>query len=363
MSSVFSERATYRLSRSLFAIMLFYPFYVFAQTTPKTINLNKRINKVSHENIFRDSTYYTWCSSLVKGKDGQYHLFYSRWPRALGFGSWLTHSQIAHAVSVKPAGPYKHVGIVLEGRGDSHWDAITAHNPKIKYFNGKYYLYYISTNYGDNQLSEAVLKEVSRQGLDQPIRNALRRNQRTGVAVAGSLDGPWLRGDTPLIEPSGPITTLTVNPAVTQGRDGRFYMIVKGDKPGETRFIRNQAMAISDHPDGPYQMQPEPVIGDLDTEDVSMWYSKSDSLFYAVFHAHTHIGMIASTNGTHWEKVKDYQVIDKKIPVLDGSTIIPDRMERPFVYVENDTPLVLSLGIKKGDDAYIVFIPLDKKEK
>ncbi len=32
---------------------------------------------------FSDPDYNIWCGSAVKGDDGQYHLFYSRWPRAL----------------------------------------------------------------------------------------------------------------------------------------------------------------------------------------------------------------------------------------------------------------------------------------
>ncbi|MBT7093458.1 MAG: hypothetical protein HN936_09440, partial [Bacteroidetes bacterium] len=64
----------------------------------------------------------------------------------------------------------------------------------------------------------------------------LRPNQRTGVAVSSSLSGPWTRMEQPLIEPSGPITTLTVNPAITQGKDGKYYLVVKGDKPNEERL-------------------------------------------------------------------------------------------------------------------------------
>ena len=39
---------------------------------------------------------------------------------------------------------------------------------------------------------------------------------KTGVAVAPTINGPWTRMDQPLIEPSGPIPTLTVNPAIAR---------------------------------------------------------------------------------------------------------------------------------------------------
>lgn len=209
--------------------------------------------------------YYNWGSSIQKGKDGKYHLFYSRWKKEYKFTGWLTHSEIAHAVSDNPAGPWKYKATVLKGRGKGHWDAITAHNPKIKYFNGKYYLYYCATNMGEKEYSENDLIETAHTGYNHSNWKILRPNQRTGVAVSKSLHGPWQRMDKPLIEPSEPITTLTVNPAITKGKDGKYYLIVKGDKPNEKRFIRNQAIAISDSPTGHFEIQPKPVIDYLDT--------------------------------------------------------------------------------------------------
>lgn len=65
------------------------------------------------------------------------------------------------------------------------------------------------------------------------------------------MNGPWKRLDKPIIEPSGPITTLTDNPAIVKGEDGKYYLIVKWDNPNEERFIRHQAITISDSPIGP----------------------------------------------------------------------------------------------------------------
>jgi alpha-L-fucosidase len=43
----------------------------------------------------------------------------------------------------------------------------------------------------------------------------------------------------------------------------------------------------------------------------------------------------------------------------DGSTIEPDRLERPFMHVEEGDPRVLSLAVKKGDESYCIFIPVE----
>ncbi len=348
----------------LIVINLIFCISGFAQTHPDKLFFKDRLEKLSEENLFKTEDYYNWCSSVIKGEDGKYHLFYSRWPKKYTFLSWLTHSEVAHALADSPAGPWKYKETVLQSRGKGHWDAITVHNPKIKKFGGKYYLYYVSTNLGDKDYTEEELIETARVGYNHPNwKQYLRPNQRTGVAVANSINGPWERMDQPLIEPSGPITTLTVNPAVTRGKDGKYYLIVKGDKPNETRFIRNQAMAVSDSPAGPFVIQEKPVIDYLDTEDMSVWYDAKRDYFYGVFHAHSFIGMVSSPDGLNWKKATEYVLTPKKLEMKNGDLLVPDRLERPFVYVEDDEPQVLSLAVKKGDEAYIAFVPVKQQKR
>jgi predicted GH43/DUF377 family glycosyl hydrolase len=344
-------------------IVLFISIFpATAQEHPDDLSLRERLQPVSPENLFRTPGYYNWGSSIIRGEDGTYHLFYARWKKAYRFTGWLVLSEVAHAVSKSPAGPWKYRETVLQGRGAGHWDAYTVHNPKIKYFDGKYYLYYTSTNLGAQELSQEQLEEVARTGYSHPLWWPLRNNQRTGVAVAPSPDGPWQRTDHPLIEPSGPITTLTVNPAVTQGPDGKYYLIVKGDKPREKRFIRNQAVAVGESPAGPFVMQPQPVIDYLDTEDMSMWYDSTRKRFYGVFHARGFIGMVTSSDGIHWRKATEYVLMPKVVPLAGNDTLRPDRLERPFIYTDDGEVKVLSLAAKKGDDSFCVFIPVKENK-
>jgi len=332
------------------------------QEHPDNLFFKDRLQPVSEDNIFKTEGYYNWGASIIKGDDGKYHLFYARWKKEYSFMGWLLYSEIAHAVSKTPAGPWKYKETVLKNRGKGYPDAITAHNPKIKYFDGKYYLYYISTNLGDKEYTEQDLIETAHTGYSHPNWKILRPNQRTFVAVSNSINGPWERPDKPLVEPSGPITTLTVNPAITQGKDGKYYLIVKGDKPNEKRFIRNQAIAISDSPAGPFKIQPNPVIDYIDTEDMSMWYDSERERFYGVFHAHKFIGMVSSPDGTNWKKATEYALMQKVVPLTNGTTLKPDRLERPFVYTENGQPKVLSLAVKKGDESYTIFIPVKENK-
>lgn len=89
-----------------------------------------------------------------------------------------------------------------------------------------------------------------------------------------------------------------------------------------------------------------------------MWYDKKRDYFYGVFHAHTFIGMVSSRDGINWTKASDYELMKKSIPLKNGENIKPDRMERPFIFCENSEPKVLSLAVKKGDESFIVFVPI-----
>lgn len=331
-----------------------------ADTVSNQLTISNKIQPIQEDNIFRDLEYFNWCNSIIKGEDDKYHLIYSRWSREKSFDAWLTHSEIAHAISERPEGPYHYVNTLIKFHQTDYkkGEFITAHNPKIKYFDGKYYLYFISTKFNQDITNDELI-EIAKKGGQHKKWKILRENQRTYVATCESLNGVWNINKTPLLEPNGPIETLVVNPAITQGPDKKYYLIVKGDKPGTTRFERNQVVAVSDYPDRDFKIQPKPVIQDWDTEDVSIWYDDKTSRFYAVFHAHTYIGMMTSKNGLDWEKADDFILTKKNLKRANNqSPILPNRMERPFVYTENGQVSVLALAIKKGNDTYILTIPL-----
>lgn len=324
------------------------------------LNLAAMLRPADASLFVRDSLYYNWCNCIVRDADGMYHLFYSRWPKSIGFYAWLTHSEIAHAVAARPEGPYP-MGETVFRAEPGGWDAITAHNVKVEKFGRTYYMYYIATNAGGRTLPDDTLVDVARTGYAHPLWPVLRSHQRTGVASSRSLCGPWKRGTHPLIEPHGPIKTVTVNPSVCQGPDKRYYLIVKGDDRQASRPRLIQAVGTAKRPTGPFRLQEQPAFADIPTEDVSMWYDRRRGRFYAVFHAHggNFIGLITSEDGTHWQKARHYEVCKKEVPLASGEVMKVDRMERPFVFAEDGVPRLLSVGVKKGNDAFIVFFPLE----
>lgn len=313
-------------------------------------------DKTPRAHILVDPDWYTWGGSVIEGEEGDFHLFYSRWPKKYGFLAWLTHSEVAHAVASRVEGPYRYVETALECRGPDGWDSVTSHNPKIKKFGDRFYIYFCATR---GPYSEEDLIETARVGYSHANWKVLRNNQRTGVAAADSLSGPWRRSAGPIVQPAGPITTITVNPAVTRGPDGLFYMIVKGDKPQEKRFIRNQALALAERPTGPFEIQPDPVVDTFDSEDCSIWYDRAHRRFYAVYHARKQIGLLTSADGRTWRAARHHPIMTKEIVFDDGSVFKPDRLERPFVFTDREGQAqMLFLAARSGNESVNLALPI-----
>lgn len=303
--------------------------------------------------------WYTWCPSVIRDDSGRYQLFHSRWPKSKGWHSWLTHSEIHRAVSDKPEGPYTPLGVVLPAIGEGRGRWFNAHNPKIERYDGACWLYFIQT--WVDGASESLRTEIAKAGGRHPLwLGAVRPNQRTFVARADSLDGPWSVRPDPIVEPAKTIVRLTVNPAVCPRPDGGYLMIVKGDKPGTTQFIRNQAVALAPRPDGPWVVQEKPAIDYLDTEDVSVWHDARRGRYYAVFHTgEGFIGLITSEDGLSWAKAAQFELTRKVIRFDDGSAFKPTMMERPYVLRDDKgEPSHLLVGVGHARGTSVVILPL-----
>ena len=312
-----------------------------------------------------------WGGSLVKGDDGLYHMFYSRWPKKLAW-SWVTDSEIAHAVSKSPYGPFEHREITLPRRGKDHWDGWCTHNPTIHKVNGKYYLYYMG-NTGDGEVMGKPGKEL----LNWQHRN----NQRIGVAVADSPDGPWKRFDKPLVDvsPDDRIndSLMTSNPSACTRPDGGMLFVYKGvgqeyPLPGGGPVVH--CIATSDSPTGPLKKHDKPtflVPGErFPAEDPYIWHqdgkyraivkrmdtSKPGKREFSLVH-------YDSVDGLEWQKGKHFHVSDLKINWEDGSVQDVTHLERPQVYLENGIPVTLLCAADTTDEngvrhSFNVQIPL-----
>ena len=92
--------------------------------------------------------YWVWDPSVIKGDDGRYHLFASRWPKDITFHpGWMTNSEVIRAVADAPEGPYEFKEVVLPARGVEYWDGRSTHNPTIRKHGDTYMLFYMGSTH------------------------------------------------------------------------------------------------------------------------------------------------------------------------------------------------------------------------
>jgi hypothetical protein len=344
-----------------------------AISTAQDLDLGSRVQPLPAANRFAERDFFVWCGAPVKGPDGKYHLFYSRWPVRVGFApGWAIHSEIAYAVSDNPAGPYQHVNVALPPRGINpatgrkFWDADVTHNSNAFFHNGKYYLYYMG-NHGD--------------GKSYPMH---RNNQRIGVAIAENPAGPWKRPDQPIVDITDDRKSFdslcVTNPAACMRPDGGVVLVYKA-----VQYIKGREMggnvrygaALADQPEGPYIKTPgnifeaeKPGKHWMVAEDPFIWHSKKyGNRYYAVTRdvvgtftgSSGGICLFQSDDGLLWKPASHPKVIEKSYLLANG-TRSTTPIERPSLLIEGDEPTFLfgaADGYKKnGRISTNVQIPL-----
>jgi hypothetical protein len=344
--------------------------------SPSTDDLDifSMIRPIPATNIFIDSVYNIWCGSVIKGKNGKYYMFYSRWPRKKGHYAWVNESEVALAVSEKPGGPYKHVKTILKARGNRYWDGACTHNPYAIAYKGKYYLYYMGTT-GSSKLREPA-------SMADPNWWEYRNNQRIGVAVADDPEGKWVRYDRPVLDvstDSAAFDALMVsNPAVTANDKGRILLIYKCVaknatlRGGQVRF----GAAFSDSPMGPFRKNTETVFDFKDqlaekshmlAEDPFIWFSQGK--YFAIVRdvvdyfnkGKSTLALLSSPDGLHWQPARHPAVAPYGLQFADGS-VSKDQIERPWLLLENGKPIILfgAMGINKREHSMNIAVPLQK---
>ena len=109
---------------SLVLTMTGFNFSTKAQTSDNkniiSLDFTKLIPENPEKHIFSMEGYNVWCNGVVKGDDGKYHMYFSRWPKSRGHEAWATHSEVAHAVSDNLFGPYHYSDVCLPARGNQY---------------------------------------------------------------------------------------------------------------------------------------------------------------------------------------------------------------------------------------------------
>ena len=289
--------------------------------------------------------YWVWGSSVIKGNDGKYHMFVSRFPKSLPFHpGWMVASEIVHAISDTPEGPYKFSDIALPARGAQYWDGRSTHNPRILEYQNKYYLIYMGSTH---PFANPTYDQLT---LDSPWCTVGRSNKRIGLAIADSPYGPWKRFDEPILKtkPNTFYGFLVSNPSPIIQEDGSVMMIFKGRTyVGDDKFSDMAlGMAYAPSIEGPYTVlnNGQPIFqvdGQGEAEDPFLW--KDSRGYHAIFKDHVAKftgekggGVMAhSPNGIQWTTDKDPKAYSRTVEWEDGKVEMQGQLERPFLLFEN----------------------------
>lgn len=338
-----------------------------AAPAPRELDLSSKLSPAPETARFVDPHFYIWGASVVRGDDRRYHMYYSRWPRSLGHNAWVTHSEIAHAVSDAPTGPFRHVSVALPARGKGFWDGLTTHNPTILRIGARYYLYYMG-NTGDGKAMDT-------------LNWTHRNNQRIGVAVAESPDGPWQRFDQPVLnvssDPEAADSLLVSNPTVARRPDGGVLLIYKAvgrKRPLPFGGPVVHLTATADSPTGPFTKQNKPIFLapgiDFPAEDPFAWYDHAARRYYAVVKdndghftkAGKSLALWESSDGFEWKLAPHALVSRIEINWAAAGAQKLHSLERPqLLFAPDGRPLALLAAVdedSKREHSYNVQIPL-----
>ncbi len=329
------------------------------QVTNKDIAFVDRILSAPKNGGYQDSAYWVWGSSVIKGEDGRYHMFASRWPRNVNFGNWVTSSEVVHAVADTPVGPYKTVDVALPARGKEYWDGMCTHNPRIVKYKDQYLLYYFGTTY---DFEKPTPKDPKVSG-----GNWVKawRNKRIGVAISNSINGPWKRLDKPVIEPRKGHwdASITSNPSpVVNNKTGEILLMYKSSADtSNAPLLLGVSKAYK--PEGPYErLSEKPILmfetdanEHIDLEDPYVWWNGEK--YEAIIKDRS--GIICgeegggvhcwSKDGEKWQLFDNPKAYSRSIKWDDGTTSYQNHFERPFLLIEDGVPTHFFAATGNGD--------------
>ncbi len=257
---------------------------MISKTPPVASEFSTRLKPIGR--ILELPDYHVWCCSPIYAPDGKVHVFYSRWKNEAGHSGWITCCEIAHAVADRPEGPYETVDIAIAPRGGDWWDGGSCHNPTIHKVGDTYVLFYLGVSdgtaytkrtgmavsdslYGPWKRTDAPMIEPDPDPAawnsmcttnpafvqhpngefwlyykswriddwEKDIANGLKAataevgkftNRQYGLAVAKSLEGPWIKkGKSPIIDLRHLGENAQSEDAYLWIEDGKFKMIMR----------------------------------------------------------------------------------------------------------------------------------------
>lgn len=331
----------------------------------RELGLRERMLPAPRHGGFSMEGYWVWCGSVMKGEDGRYHMFASRWPKTQPMHpGWLLQSEVVRASADTPCGPYDFEEVVLPVRGPQYWDGRMTHNPVITKSGGQYVLYYI----GATHPFEDIPEDYPLVHEDYHVK-AARSRKRIGVATADSICGPWKRQDHPVLHPRpGCFDNMFVsNPAPCIREDGSALLIYKSRSyikpPYEGQMYGAMALGAAEASEaaGPYRAVSEEPLFPPETvvEDPFIWH---DGTGYQMIAKDMYGNLCGerfggahgfSRDGIHWQINQGELVYSREVLWDDGVRRWMGNLDRPFLLFEDGRPTHMFFGTSDGTDGFM----------
>ena len=269
--------------------------------------------------------WYYWDGQIIKGPDGRYHMFASRWDQAKGHDGW-SGSKAVHSVSDTLIGPYVDKGLCWPDNQDGKGHNVTA----LVLPDGRYAIVVSDTRPGD-------------------------------IFVSKSLEGPWEQLGTIKVADSK-FYVGRKNLSIIVRPDGDFEMV------SDSGVISISKSGIL----GPYIVQGPSVFPNVPAlEDPVLWHS--GGLYHIVVNSWTERKAYhqASVDGISDWKLQGLAFDPTKdfVRYTDGTVNHWHKLERPGVYLENGHVVAVTfagLDVPKneetGNNAHgskIIVVPFD----
>ena len=305
---------------------------------------------------FAMDDWWVWCGSVVGGDDGLYHMMAARWPKRFPFFSgYLMYSEIVHAVSETPEGPYEFESIALPARGEQFWDGQITHNPAIRKYGDGYLLFYIGSTYPGPQPEPGEFIDGK-----HPKTDVCYPNIRIGLATADSPYGPWKRRDEPILlpRPGKWDCSVVTNPAPCVLDDGSILLYYRSNTPAGLRIGATKAAS----PEGPFErISDEPVLHLREKEFVEDPF---------VWQAGDHFEMLAkdwtggttgesgaglhafSDDGLVWSVAEEPKAYSRRVAWDDGTVTVQGCLERPQLLFHDGVPTHLFAATADGPGGF-----------
>jgi len=311
--------------------------------------LNLKLARPGKMNGYQEVNTTSWGGSVIQ-IGNEYHMYVSRMSDGCGLNCWEGNSEIAHAISTDPLGPFTFKEIVLP---------YFAHGPTIHQISdGTFLLLHLGCSTPDHPAPDHPPCEcpwhngTSPGSQNYPMRPLACGSDYISLNTATSISGPWTTIGQK--NPKVSWASGTTNPGLFVYSNGSYLMAYRGNlktdkfrSPNERLGLASASSWKSEFVDS----RTAPIFPHQG-EDPYIYQDKRGN-FHIIFHdmdGSDRGGHGYSRDGVTWYS-GDVPCYTGEIQFSDGTTKKFRRRQRPQLIVQEGVPKYLYTGVTPGGDS------------